>query len=405
MSFPKISSPTSSHPYQTLGILALAQMFAQCAAPIVILLGGIVGARLAADPSLATLPIAFMIVGTALSTIPAAMIMSRFGRKRGFMVSALSACCAGLLAAYAISVASFWLFCCATFMIGSNNAFVQQYRFAVAETVPPEKIGQVLSMLMLAGVAAAWFGPAIANYLHDWSAWGEFAGSFMGVSMLMAVTLVTLGFYRNQVPEVQAVVASQRPLRSIISQPMFILAAGAGAVAYGVMSLIMTATPVSMHSIDHFDLDDTTWVIQSHVMAMYLPSLFSGLLIGRIGAARIILLGLAIMLGCLLVAYIDRHLIHYWLALVLLGIGWNFLFLGGTTLLTQTYQPAERFKVQAVNDFVVFSSQACAALGSGYILLNYGWHTLIYVSLPLLVGLLLILWRTRPVARLVAEGK
>ena len=400
-----MASPKTGHPYQTLGVLTMAQMFAQCAAPIVILLGGIVGARLATDPSLATLPIAFMIIVTALSTIPAAMLMSRFGRKRGFMASALSACGAGLLAAYAISASTFWLFCCATFLIGSNNAFVQQYRFAVAETLPPEKIGQALSVLMLAGVAAAWFGPALANYLHDWSAWGEFAGSFMGVSLLLGVTLLLLGFYQNQIPAVQTLVAVQRPLPAIVSQPMFILAAGAGAVAYGVMSLIMTATPVSMHNIDHFDLDDTTWVIQSHVMAMYLPSLFSGLLIGRFGATRIILLGLVLMLGCLLIAYIDRHLIHYWLALVLLGIGWNFLFLGGTTLLTQTYQPAERFKVQAVNDFLIFSLQAFAALGSGYILLAYGWHTLIYVSLPLLVGLLLILWQTRPTPSLVSSSE
>jgi predicted MFS family arabinose efflux permease len=372
----------------------LAKEIAQCAPPMVILLGGIVGARLSSDPSLATLPIAVMICGTALSAIPAAMLMSRFGRKRGFMGSALSATLAGILAAYAISIEHFWLFCLATFLVGSNNAFVQQYRFAVAESVPAEKVAQAISVVMIAGVFAAWLGPEVAQRLHDWSAWGEFSGSFMGLSMLMAVALFWLSFYRDHAPTSIAADAPQRPLPEIISQPMFVLAVGAAAVAYGVMSLVMTATPVSMHSIDHFNLEDTTWVIQSHVMAMYLPALFSGMLVSRFGPARIILVGLVLMLGCLVVAFIDRQLMHYWSSLVLLGVGWNFLFLGGTTLLTHTYATSERFKVQALNDALIFSIQAFGALGSGYVLLTFGWHTLLLVCLPMLVVLLLIVWLT-----------
>jgi predicted MFS family arabinose efflux permease len=379
---------------KNLSALTLAQVFAQCAPPMVILLGGIVGARLSSDPSLATLPIAFMICGTALSSIPAAMLMSRFGRKRGFMGSALSATLAGILAAYAISIEHFWLFCLATFLVGSNNAFVQQYRFAVAESVPAEKVAQAISVVMIAGVFAAWLGPEVAQRLHDWSAWGEFSGSFMGLSMLMAVALFWLSFYRDHVPTSIADDAPQRPLPEIISQPMFVLAVSAAAVAYGVMSLVMTATPVSMHSIDHFNLEDTTWVIQSHVMAMYLPALFSGMLVSRFGPARIILVGLVLMLGCLVVAFIDRQLMHYWSSLVLLGVGWNFLFLGGTTLLTRTYTTSERFKVQALNDALIFSIQAFGALGSGYVLLTFGWHTLLLVCLPMLVVLLLIVWLT-----------
>jgi predicted MFS family arabinose efflux permease len=379
---------------KNLSALTLAQVFAQCAPPMVILLGGIVGARLSSDPSLTTLPIAFMICGTALSSIPAAMLMSRFGRKRGFMGSALSATLAGILAAYAISIEHFWLFCLATFLVGSNNAFVQQYRFAVAESVPAEKVAQAISVVMIAGVFAAWLGPEVAQRLHDWSAWGEFSGSFMGLSMLMAVALFWLSFYRDHVPTSIADDAPQRPLPEIISQPMFVLAVSAAAVAYGVMSLVMTATPVSMHSIDHFNLEDTTWVIQSHVMAMYLPALFSGMLVSRFGPARIILVGLVLMLGCLVVAFIDRQLMHYWSSLVLLGVGWNFLFLGGTTLLTRTYTTSERFKVQALNDALIFSIQAFGALGSGFVLLAFGWHTLLLVCLPMLVVLLLIVWLT-----------
>ena len=381
--------------YKTLSVMTLAQVFAQCGAPIVVLLGGIVGAHLATDPGLATLPIAFMIVGVAVSAIPAALLMSRFGRKRCFLASAVSATGAGLLAAYAISIEAFWLFCAATFLIGSNNAFIQQYRFAVAETVPADKLGRSLSILMLAGVVAAWLGPWVAEWLHNWSEWGEFSGSFMGMSLLMSISVLVLAFYENVPLEIKVIDAPQRPLPTILAQPTFLLAASAGAVAYAMMSLIMTATPVSMHQIDHFNLSDTTWVIQSHVMAMFLPSLFSGLLIDRVGPTRVILLGLVLMVACLCVAYVDRHLLHYWISLVLLGIGWNFLFLGGTTLLTSTYQPAERFKVQALNDFLIFSLQAMAALGSGYILLSYGWHALLYVCMPLLLAMLVILWHTR----------
>ncbi|MCB1644885.1 MAG: MFS transporter [Pseudomonadales bacterium] len=387
----------SSTSYRTLGILTIAQAFAQCAPPVVVLLGGIVGTRLAPDPSLATMPIAFMIVGTALSTVPAALLMQRLGRKTGFMLSACSATLAGVLAAFAISIAEFWLFCLATMMIGSNNAFVQQYRFAVAESVPDTRVGQSLSILMLAGVAAAWMGPEVAERLHDVGPWGEFSGSFLGISALMVIALIMLGLYENSDLPVPQATEAHRSMFEIASQPLFLLAAGSGVAAYAIMSLIMTATPVSMHTVDHFNLEDTTWVIQSHVMAMYLPSLFSGFLIQRFGGHQIVVLGLALMFACLLVGYIDRHLIHYWGSLVLLGVGWNFLFLGGTTLLTRTYRPEERFRVQAMNDFMVFSLQACAALGSGYILLGFGWNWLLGLSVPLLLILIVLFiaaWRT-----------
>ncbi|MCA9905953.1 MAG: MFS transporter, partial [Anaerolineae bacterium] len=169
---------------------------------------------------------------------------------------------------------------------------------------------------------------------------------------------------------------------------------------WSVMSLIMTATPVSMHEIDRFDMNDTAWVIQSHIIAMYLPSVMSGFLVARFGSLNIIRAGLVLLFACLAVAWVDRHLMHYWWALVLLGVGWNFLFLGGTTLLTSSYRQSERFKVQAVNDFVVFSMQGLAALSSGMILLDFGWHYLLLVSLPLLLALMPAVIR----GRLLADG-
>ena len=381
--------------YRTLKILTVVQAFAQTGAPIVVLLGGIVGTQLAPRPDLVTLPIALMIVGTASTTIPAAFFMARFGRKAGFIFASSYCCMAGLLAVFAINTQSFALFCLATFLVGSHNAFVQQYRFAVVESVPPEKVGQSLSVLMLAGVAAAFMGPEAAQRLQGASPLGEFAGSFLGLSGFMLATLAILCFY--QATEGSEVVddQEQRPIGSIARQPLFLVAIGAAVVGWCVMSLIMTATPVSMHQVDHFNLADTAWVIQSHIMAMFLPSLFSGFLIGRFGALKIIMAGLALLFACLYIAYLDRQLMHYWWALVLLGVGWNFMFLGGTTLLTQTYRPSERFKVQALNDFIVFSMQAIAALSSGFILVQFGWNWIIGLSLPWLLLLIPVLFLTR----------
>ena len=376
---------------RTLPVLSIARAFSQTAAPVIVLLGGIVGTRLAPSPDLVTLPVAFMIIGTAVTTIPAALLMSRIGRKNGFMLSALAATLAGVLAAYAISQSNFWLFCASTMIIGGNNAFVQQYRFAVAAVAAPDQVGKSLSILMLAGVVAAWMGPAVAQNLHDKGPWGEFSGSFLGVSALMLVALISLSFYENKPMTSRAVEEQPRALISIVLQLMFLAAVGAAVVGYGVMSLVMTATPVSMHTIDHFSLEDTTWVIQSHIMAMFLPSLFSGFLIDKFGPVKIVFSGLVLMAACLVVGYIERHLMHYWVALILLGVGWNFLFLGGTTLLTKTYTDAERFKVQAFNDFLIFSFQAMAALGSGYLLTQFGWNWVLGFSVPWLVALAVLL--------------
>lgn len=378
---------------RTLIVLTLAQSFARCGAPIVVLLGGIVGAAIAPRPSLATLPVALMIVGTAVTTVPAALFMGRFGRKLGFMGAAGYACAAGLIAAWAIRHGNFSVFCFATFLVGSHNAFIQQYRFAVAEAVPPERIGPAVSILMLAGVVAAFLGPEIADRLRYALNWGDFTGSFVGLGALMLCALVCLGFYPDSMLEQPAAETQARNLAEIAAQPAFLTAVAAAVVGYAVMSFVMTATPVSMHTFDHFSLDDTTLVIQSHIIGMYLPSLFTGVLVARFGAVNVISAGLVLLFACLGIAFASGELLNYWLALVLLGVGWNFLFVGGTTLVTRTYYPGERFKVQALNDFLVFSFQAVSALGSGVVLADFGWHWVLLLSLPWLLLLVpLLLW-------------
>ena len=370
---------------RTLVVLTLAACMAQTGAPIVVLLGGIIGAKLAPSPGLATLPVALMILGTAASTIPASFIMRRFGRRKGFLFAASYAVVAGLLAAFAVQMAAFWLLCTATFLIGSHNAFVQQYRFAVAESVPAARLGRSLSVLMLAGVVAAYLGPKTATLLQDLVPSAVYAGSFLGLSVLMAGAGMVLSLYVPDSCDAEVDDQGGRSLWQIAQQLDFKIAIVASVAAWSIMSLLMTATPVAMHHLDQFSMIDTAWVIQSHIMAMFLPSLVSGLLLDRVGPLRMITAGAGILIVCLGVAFAGRHLMHYWWALVLLGIGWNFMYLGGTALLTRTYEANERFKVQACNDFIVFAMQAVAALSSGFFLFSFGWSWLVYLSAGVLI--------------------
>ncbi len=370
-------------------MLAAAQSFGQTATPILVLLGGIVGARIAPDPSWATLPLAIMIIGVACATIPASLLMSRIGRKAGFLIGSGVAILAGLVAAWSIEVEMFLLFCLASFMIGNYAAFMQQFRFAVAESVPPDEVPKCLSFLMLAGIVAAILGPEVGNRFSRTEGLSDYAGSFLGVSVLMTVSfLILLIFFRNQEVDEASEEEPVRPLGEILAQPKLILAITSAVVGYTIMSLIMTATPVSMHEIDSHSLDDTTWVVQSHILAMYVPSLFSGFLIARFGVLRIIQSGFLIMLACVAVGWGEPMLMHYWWSMVLLGVGWNFLFLGGTTLLTQSYRSSEGFAVQAINDFLVFGLQAVGSLGAGVLLAVYGWNGVILFSAPWLLVLL-----------------
>ncbi len=188
----------------------------------------------------------------------------------------------------------------------------------------------------------------------------------------------------------------ERPLRAIIRQPIYITAVLAALVSYGVMAFIMTAAPVSMHIIDHFSINETAWVIQSHVMAMFIPSLFTGIIIDRFGMSRVMLTGVLLLMACVATAFIGRHFIYYWAGMVLLGVGWNFLFVGATTLLTKCYQPAERFKAQAVNDFTVFGFQALASLSAGTVIFMAGWEVVNGINLPILLIMLGLILKMRP---------
>jgi MFS family permease len=377
--------------YRTLIVLWFAQCFGQTASPVVVLLGGIVGTAIAPSQSLATLPVAMMIVGTATATIPAALFMSLAGRKAGFLLGTSIAFVAALTAAWSAGKGIFWLFCLATFLFGANGAFIQQFRFAVAESVDTRAVPRSLSILMLAGIVAGLLGPEMASRLSHIAGFPPFSAAFLGVAGLLCCSFIIQLFYRNQVFTASVASEDTRPLSEIFRQPVLVTAVIAAIVGWTVMTLVMTATPVSMHEMDHHSLADTTWVVQSHILAMYAPSLFSGYLVSRFGALRIIQAGIVLMVACVLAGYGRPQLAHYWLSMVLLGIGWNFLYLGGTTLLTMSYRLSERFKVQGLNDFLVFAMQAMASLGSGVLLATVGWNGVIFASLPWLVAMIVTL--------------
>jgi MFS family permease len=379
-------------PYRTLIVLLAAQCFGQTAAPILVLLGGLIGAQIAPSANLMTLPLAFMIIGTAATTAPASMLMARVGRKIGFLFGSGVAVFASLLAALGVYQQSFTVFCLAAFLIGSYLAFLQQYRFAVAESVAPDAVPKSLSILMLAGIVAALLGPEVGRRFSFVDGLPDFVGSFLGLAVMMAMSfLILLLFFRDTEIQADTAAGDERPLGVVLRQPTVILAIASAVVGYTIMSLIMTATPVSMHELDQHSLDATTWVVQSHILAMYIPSLFSGFLIARFGVLRIIQSGFLLMLICVVVGWGRPELMHYFGSMVLLGVGWNFLFLGGTTLLTQSYRMSERFKVQATNDFLIFGLQAVGSLGAGVLLATLGWNGVLAFSLPWLLVLIPVL--------------
>ncbi|MGD8751054.1 MAG: MFS transporter, partial [Anaerolineales bacterium] len=339
-------------------ILSISQALGFSGAAMVVLVGGIIGIELAPSPSWATLPISLMVVGVALATIPASLLMRKIGRRRGFVVGAALAGLAALLGAYAIFENSFLLFCAASPFFGVSGAFVQQYRFAAVESVPPESSARAVSYVLLGGIAGGFFGPEIAKLTRDWLAWGAYAGSFISIAVLQFLAVSLLSLLKDISPSDEEVNGIERSFRKVAIQPTYLLAVLTGTVGYGVMSLIMTAAPLYLHSNSGFSVDQTAFVIQSHIIAMYLPSLFTGFILERLGLVRVLISGVFGLTASVTIGLFAHQLMHYWGALVFLGIGWNFLFVGGTVLLTRSYRPVERFKAQAANDFIIFGVRA-----------------------------------------------
>jgi MFS family permease len=367
-------------------VLTLAQMLAASGLTVVVILGGIVGAQLASEPSWATVPLSLSIVAMALTTVPASLLMRRVGRRAGLIAGALIGVCAGLIAARGIAIADFRVFCAGSMLLGSSMAFTQQYRFAACESVAPEQASRAVSFVLIGSLGAALVNPQLALAARDWFG-TEYAGSFVVVSLLYLAAAITLSRLRLPAAPPAVTQGSQESVRSLLAQPTFRIAIFASACAYVVMSFVMTAAPISMHMLDHHGVEATTWVIQSHVLAMYLPSLFSGRIIARYGERRMMIVGGTLLAACAAISLGGHQMMHYWWGLVMLGIGWNLLFVAGTTLLVRTAQGPARYKALAISEFTVFGSQACASLLAGLAVQQLGWQALNLLTLPLLAAL------------------
>jgi predicted MFS family arabinose efflux permease len=373
-------------------ILAVAQALAACGTIMLVTFGGIVGTELAPFQAISTLPLSLSVLGVALTSIPAALLMQRIGRKPAFVGSAALATLTALLCAASVAARSFAGLSVSGFLLGANMAFVQQYRFAAAEFVGPDQAGKAVSTVMLGTLAAAILAPELGNRARLLGGWPEFTGSFVLLAAICALaTAVLLMLGRPHAHAAAGAAGPKRALAVVARQPAFVAAVLAGVTAYAVMSFIMTATPISMHVIDGLSIDATKSVISVHLLGMYVPSLASGWLIQRLGVTRLMVAGLACMGVCVVIALaVGQHFVHYLSGLLLLGVGWNFLFVAGTTLLTTTYTPSERFRAQGLNDFVVFGTQAMASLAAGPAITRLGWKALNAASVPLLLTMVAV---------------
>ena len=378
-----------------LGVLGVAQALGLSAMSMMVFIGGIVGRELAPRPALATLPLALVIIGLAATTIPAALLARRLGRRRAFVIGALLATAAALVLALSVSRVSFALFCAAAVVLGMNGAFVQQYRFAAAESATPEYAGRAVAYVLVGGMVGGVLGPEVAKRSRHLLE-AEYAGGFLVLAALLALLALVVSRLRDngarfatppppphRTPVAGAPPEARAAAASRLSAPGFGVAVLAAAVAYAVMSSVMTATPLHL-SAAGLPLDRTAIIIQSHVIAMYLPSLASGYIMDRLGVARVLLVGVVGMTASIVVGVYAARPQAFWAALVLLGLGWNMLFLGGTVLLARRAAGAARFRLQAINDFGVFGAQALASLSAGTALVLVGWDALNLAALPLL---------------------
>jgi predicted MFS family arabinose efflux permease len=370
---------------RTAYILAASQAIIGSAAPISFAIGGLAGYYLLyADKSLATLPITGFSLGLAIGALPAAAIIRRIGQRSGFMFGTAVTAIGGAVATLALFRAEFWLFVFGLVLLGAGGAFVQQFRFAAADNAPPQFKANAISFVLAGGIITAIIGPQIVIFTRELFAPVMFAGSFASIIGLAAVGAIILSFLRVKEPVHDHQAASEagaRPLKEIVTEPRFAAALTCAVGSYTLMSFVMTGAPLAMVGCG-FSPDEATLGISWHVMAMFGPSFFTGRVIQRFGAERVVAFGLLLLIACAIVALSGIALWQFWTALILLGLGWNFGFIGATAIVSTAYRPSEKSKVQGFHDFVLFGAVAFASLMSGAVYNAYGWDTLNWIVFP-----------------------
>ena len=385
--------------YRDLFLLACCQALLLINAAGLITMNGLVGYDLAGTKSLATLGVTTYVLGSAVSTMPASLWMARVGRRIGFMAGALINIGGCALAAFAILQRSFVLYCIATAIIGIYNAIGLQYRFAAAEVAAPADRAKAISLVLAGGIVGGFLGPQSVRWGTDLSS-TPFLGSYLILAAYAIVALAVQSRVRVPAPTIEER-AGGRPLTTIMRQPTFIVAVLAGGLGYGLMNLLMTATPIAMSFCNH-PFSAAAFVIEWHVVGMYAPGFVTGTLIRRFGVLNVILFGIVLVIGCTVVALNGNTVVHFVAALVLLGAGWNFMYTGGTTLLTECYSPAEKARTQGANDFIVFAIMGVSSLASGAMVSSAGWEAMNRAVLPFLAAIAVaVLWlalrrRARP---------
>lgn len=376
--------------------LAVAQALAGANSAVVYATGAIVGSMLAPSQALTTLPISIFVVGMAACTLPAGVIARRHGRRAAFLTGTGCGVLTGLLASLAMVLGSFWLFCLSTFFGGAYAAVVLSFRFAAADCVPAARRPRALSFVMAGGVFAGIIGPQLVTYTMDlWQPY-MFAATFLAQAGVAAVSALVLLGVRVPMPTA-AEVAGGRALGSIVRQPRFITAVICGVVSYTLMNFIMTAAPLAMR-LCGLSQESSNLGLQWHIIAMYAPGFFTGRLITRFGAPRIVAAGLALTAISAAIGLTGVDVAHFWLTLILLGLGWNFGFVGASALVLECHRPEERTRVQSLNDFLVFGTMALGSFSSGGLLTAYGWDTVLWVSflpLAMAVAALVVTARSR----------
>jgi len=364
-------------------LLALSQAMLITGTSLLLASCALVGMTLTSIKSLATLPLALLFLAQMATTIPASLYMQRVGRRLGFMTSAVFGMAGAAIATIGVLKAEFSIFCFGTILIGVFNGFGQYYRFAAAETAPEDYRSRAISYVLAGGLIAAFAGPNLAKWSRQLLP-AEFAGSY---AILIGIYLLALGisfFLRMPEPGEASRANGGRPLGEIARQPAYLVAVASAMVGYGVMNFIMIATPLAMHDYAH-PFSDTAFVIQWHVFGMFAPSFFTGHLIRKFGTANIMLVGVLLLGLCVGINFTGIAVIHFWSSLIFLGLGWNFMFVGATTLLTETYSPNEKAKAQALNDFIVFGTVTLTSLSSGAVQNILGWKTINMAVIPFLI--------------------
>jgi predicted MFS family arabinose efflux permease len=379
----KLSTALRSPAVRQVGLLAACQALLLTNNVTLIAINALAGFALAADKSLATLPVTAYVLGSALSTIPASLAMKRLGRRLGFTLGGMCGIAGSLLAAYAMWAGSLALLCLATFVSGIYNAFGQYYRFAaadVADAYDKNFKERAISLVLAGGIVGGIVGPETSKLTRNLFP-TAFAGCYAALAIFAVLSMLLVQRLRLPDASHAEMHGASRPLWQIMRQPAFVVAVLGGMIGYGVMNLLMVATPLAMQ-VCSYPYGDVAFILEWHVIGMFLPSFFTGSLIKRFGVLPVMIAGALVMFACIAIALSGVAISNFWFALVLLGIGWNFLYIGGTNLLTTIYAPAEKAKTQGINDFLVYATMMASSFSSGVLVSSSGWHNLNFIAIP-----------------------